>query len=396
MNLGQFVLPDSNISLKYVSSPANPTMTLGGTGVLNGSYQYKCTFYTATGETAANGVDSAPVLSSISPSSQKVIVTIPVSSNPLVIGRRIYRTVANSVFPYVCYLLADINNNTATTYEDNIADVALGVPLAPYQNTTGGQVKLPGGNGNLGPGSFALGTNVGISKGFGNMFLGENAGNPITTGVGNTITGMHAGASITTGFGNTFVGYRAGNAVVSGQDNTIFGDDAGLVLTGSWNTIIGQNAGRALVSGVENAFLGVNCGMVSTGSYNVYFGCKSAFGNTTGQQNVFMGAYAGYGNVSGSNSVFLGYCAGFYETGTSKFFIDSLDRGNEADSRTKSLMYGVFNASVASQSLTFNAGLMGFFGHVAAAQPAAITGADTAAQLADLIGKLIAIGLIAA
>jgi hypothetical protein len=56
-----------------------------------------------------------------------------------------------------------------------------------------------------------------------------------------------------------------------------------------------------------------------------------------------------------SNCVGVGYYAGSHETASNKLYIDAIDRVNEADGRTKSLIYGVFNASTTSQELHINA-----------------------------------------
>jgi hypothetical protein len=55
--------------------------------------------------------------------------------------------------------------------------------------------------------------------------------------------------------------------------------------------------------------------------------------------------------------VFLGAWAGFYETGDNKLFVDNQARIDEADTRLKSLMYGIFDALVVNQRLTVNAKL---------------------------------------
>jgi hypothetical protein len=58
--------------------------------------------------------------------------------------------------------------------------------------------------------------------------------------------------------------------------------------------------------------------------------------------------------------VCIGYQAGYYETGTNKLFIDNQSRASEADGRVKALVYGVFDATVANQSITFNVGAASF------------------------------------
>ena len=92
----------------------------------------------------------------------------------------------------------------------------------------------------------------------------------------------------------------------------------------------------------------------TVGDYNVAVGNASGSLLTTGIGNTFIGGSSGF-NSNGSNSVFLGRYAGKYETAGNKLFIDALDRTNEATARTSSLIYGVFNATPASQTLALNA-----------------------------------------
>ena len=99
--------------------------------------------------------------------------------------------------------------------------------------------------------------------------------------------------------------------------------------------------------------LGNFSGYQSTGSRNTCVGYSSGSSLTSGSSNTYLGNYSGYG-ATGSSSVFLGNYAGYYETGSDKLFIDNQNRTDEATSRTNSLIYGVFNATPASQTLRIN------------------------------------------
>jgi hypothetical protein len=50
--------------------------------------------------------------------------------------------------------------------------------------------------------------------------------------------------------------------------------------------------------------------------------------------------------ISSSGNVAIGANAGYYETGSSKLFIDNDPRVDEADGRAKALVYGIFAATV--------------------------------------------------
>ena len=86
-----------------------------------GSYYYKVSYYTLTGETLLS--DASNIITILS-SPCKVIVNIPTSNNINVIGRKIYRTLSGT---NTFKLLVTINNNTSTVYIDDKPDTDLGV-----------------------------------------------------------------------------------------------------------------------------------------------------------------------------------------------------------------------------------------------------------------------------
>ena len=98
----------------------SPTLAAGAAGVLTGNYSYMVTFYNST-----LGHESNPYLASNTvnlASQQGSLTNIPVSADPQVNHRRIYRTTTGGA----TYLyLADINDNTTTTYTDNAPDTGL-------------------------------------------------------------------------------------------------------------------------------------------------------------------------------------------------------------------------------------------------------------------------------
>ena len=85
-----------------------------------GSYQYCISFYTINDESDIS------IIQNIDVAANKVvqIYNIPISENPNVIGRKIYRTKNNGL---QFYLLNIINNNIDTIYIDKITDNNLGI-----------------------------------------------------------------------------------------------------------------------------------------------------------------------------------------------------------------------------------------------------------------------------
>ncbi len=110
------------------TAPGAPTVATGAAGVLNGTYSYKITFVTAAGET-----EGGTTSSNVSPSSQHVTVSsIPIGASG-VTARKIYRTTAGGAQHK---LLATINDNSTTSYDDNAGDGSLGANV-PTATTAG-------------------------------------------------------------------------------------------------------------------------------------------------------------------------------------------------------------------------------------------------------------------
>ncbi len=113
------VYDGTNVETMGVPVPSAPSGADSGiAGNPNGAYQYKVTYvidsYQEGTASAASGT--------VTVVSKKITVTIPVSTNTRVTGRKIYRTTAGgSVFN----LLTTVSNNTDTTYTDDTADGSL-------------------------------------------------------------------------------------------------------------------------------------------------------------------------------------------------------------------------------------------------------------------------------
>lgn len=229
------------------------------------------------------------------------------------------------------------------------------------------------------------------------LYAGYSAAGSFTAGYANTLFGSQAGEALDVNlvdgaWANTLIGSRAGLAITKGQNNTVVGEAAMTTLTtGVQNTSIGAGAAQAL-TGSSSTFVGFKAGLRMSGSSNIFIGALSggqgdagvgasntsvgessmfaltsgdanvAFGQealkalTTGTLNTAIGRRSLLSLVSGSNNVALGFSAGRYETGSSAFYVDALDRTNTAGDKAGALLYGTFHATPGSQTLKINAG----------------------------------------
>ena len=118
-----------------VPVPTAPTLAQGTATGLTGAYYYKVT-YLIDGYQEGSASVASDV---INPADWKVTVTIPVSSNTRVTSRAIYRTTAGGS---IYYFLAEVADNSTTTYTDSTADVSLDTTIvAPTDYGAPGSYK---------------------------------------------------------------------------------------------------------------------------------------------------------------------------------------------------------------------------------------------------------------
>lgn len=310
------------IGAPVVAPISNLTAAVGAAGSLTGTYGYTVTFV------LDDGAETEPwpgTATTVSPSSRQVNLTsIPVSSSASVSARRIYRTVASAVDPKDYYFLAEIPNNTTTTYTDNIADGSLGSPVK-WLGTASGTITNEAGRvaAGLGPQqSVAIGD--GSNAGYATTAIGFEAGRDITSGRRNTLVGTYAGAALTTGYENSTYGVHAGDSLTTGVGNTFIGFDSGSnTITKNFNVAVGNQA------------------MNATGE--------------TGSGNVAVG-YRALGNINTADQCLgLGYFAGRYANASRQVFIDVADRTNIANAQNIGLIYGKGEATAIAQVLHLNA-----------------------------------------
>lgn len=122
---GGHVIKNNVIYNDYAqSAPTAPTLAVNGAaGNLNGSYRYKVTLVSDLGET-----DGGTTAGPISVSNGKIDLSgIPIGALGTK-ARKLYRTLADGADGTQKYV-ATINDNTTTTYTDNVADGSLGAAV---------------------------------------------------------------------------------------------------------------------------------------------------------------------------------------------------------------------------------------------------------------------------
>jgi hypothetical protein len=339
----------SNLSWQGGVSPplTAPTATAGSAGNLTGTYYYYVNYITPTAYTETN-----VSLAQVTVTSQQVNLTsIPLSPSPLVTGRRIYRTAANAFTPYNAQLVTTLNDNTTTTYTDNLVDGSLGAYM-PGINTTIPQIYRADYNGLIldwGTTSMSVGpSTMPTNQGYANTAVGSNTMFSNTGGARNTAVGIDALYNNTIGNSNVGIGPHAldgntiGNYSVAVGYTALF-TQSGAVTTPSTavgtsalqNSNVANGAGGVAIgfqaldnnqSGQYDTAVGYQS-MISgiIGSYDTAIGMTALFAcgctfstavgaqtltNATGNGNTSLGYQAGLSVVAGANNLLLGPSVG--------------------------------------------------------------------------------------
>jgi trimeric autotransporter adhesin len=162
------------------------------------------------------------------------------------------------------------------------------------------------------------------SRGTGNFFTGQSAGNLTLTGSYNTAFGQSALPVLTSGGSNVALGFSAMYSNTTGINNTATGVKAlNFNTTGRHNTATGYRALYSNTVGFSNVAIGINALNSSTSASNqVAVGDSALFLNTTGAENVGVGSKTLYSNVSGYYNTAAGFRSlysninGFYNSAT--------------------------------------------------------------------------------
>lgn len=248
---------------------------------------------------------------------------------------------------------------------------------------------------NSGLGSQSLASNT---TGFQNFAGGWRALFANTVGNGNTALGNESLTALIDGYTNTAIGITSMVRAISCYNCTALGVDTLQFITTSAShsfTAIGSNAlgfgdgGHSSTAvgwrsntqgggGIANTSIGLSSLNANlTGTLNFSGGTQSLYSNL-GSYNTACGTNVFLNNVSGDRLVGLGFCAGVYELGSDALYIDNQDRGSTAGDKAGAILYGIFNATPASQRLRINATL-GIGGAATSTSPLNITGLPTSA-----------------
>lgn len=307
---------DIGLDFDTVTRPASITgVPSTGTELEIGNYYYNITFTTAIGETE---VRTSAIITTTS-GNQRVTLTIPVSSDYRVTGRKIYRTKVGGG-AYIDYLLTTIADNTTTEYIDSIADTALtGSSGQGYyrDNTTNQFITVDGvAIMNAGVGNTFFGYAAGASITFGgrNTFFGRSAGTSLTIGRENTFIGNYAGDSVTEGSASVIIGNYAGAQITTSGGNVLLGTDAGVYGNQSGNVAVGMYAlgSVSTATPIYNTVLGYYAGRYLVGSRNIIIGVQAGYGTndlttSIGAYNIYIGYQTGYNHAGGDYNLIIGH-----------------------------------------------------------------------------------------
>ena len=276
-----------NLNFQSVIKPTsaqgdNITLTenAGAGTFVAGQYYYDFAFITADGHTATIEQPAHQPYITVADNSAVVIDNIPISPDPRVVGRRIFRTVTDGDW-YRCYAIYDLDNNVDTGWVDDYSHTTdYSVGNYNYPDTTASTIKKDGVN---------LINFPGLSI-FAGLSAGEN-----TIGVGNVGIGSYALQENGAGYKNTAMGGYAISKSIKGNFNVGIGEEA-LANDNNpyYNTVLGTLAMR-----------------YTFGDSNVVIGYKSAqgtSGSSSGNNNIMIGYQAGDNILSGANNnILIGY-----------------------------------------------------------------------------------------
>ena len=206
------------------------------------------------------------------------------------------------------------------------------------------------------------------TSGISNFRAGVNAGDSIQSGGNyNVFIGDEAGQAITTGDNNVAVGFEALSTEDTHSRNTAIGHQSLKTLNAgnnSQSTAVGYNSGKAVTTGIENVFIGASSGeTATTPNYTVAVG-KSALGAVlTGDYNTALGYHAGLATTSGTLNTLVGAFSGDAITdGTTNCAVGYLTLSAETSGQRNTAMgySALANQNGASETQSLNTAY-GFF-----------------------------------
>lgn len=286
----------------------------GAGNVDDGTHSYTVVFVTASGGESGQPTVHADInVTDKSTDGQVQLTNIPVADAKYgVTARKIYRSKSGQSWA-LGYLLTTINDNTTTTFLDNVADASLNTADGLYrkEQSHSGSIYLDS-------------TRVMY---FGDIFrtlYGYGAGKNLTTGNSNVFLGGNAGAAATTGSNNVYVGYQVAQSIATAASNNIAIGYAAMLLCATSNNIAIGGSSCYSASGSSNAAVGYGSfqtcgsgcvgvgrevGRFNTGSYNIFLGYQAGYGvsgSSTGGYNICIGRHAGNTITSGTYNILIG------------------------------------------------------------------------------------------
>lgn len=140
-------------------------------------------------------------------------------------------------------------------------------------------------------------------------FIGENSGNTNQSGMGNVGLGYQTLNQLSTSFGNVAIGYQAMATSTNSEYNTMVGYQSGVSIrnAGNYNVGIGGSSEEKLTTGDYNVGVGFqSCDKMTTANKNTCIGYGALFSNITGASNVALGETAGLSQTAGSYNIIIG------------------------------------------------------------------------------------------
>lgn len=223
--------------------------------------------------------------------------------------------------------------------------VDAGAQLFLTAPTPGASVLIMDGRDNAGLPVFGIRV---ADQSFASIYMGDVAGQNVTTGSANFIAGNSAGGALTSGSNNMILGSFAGQLLTVGNRNVLIGGTAGQnLVSGSENFCLGDRAGEGLTDGSDSVFIGARSGLAGGSQHdNVMIGKETGrdmsnvgsrfnigIGNTvltsaglvercvgighealrevtTGPRNIGIGHRTGLGLTTGAGNTFIANVAG--------------------------------------------------------------------------------------
>lgn len=129
--------PTSSFATNLIA--ANPSIQYDGVNV--GTHKYKVTYFTDVGETLSGPNDFTSTIVVVAGQGHVILSSLPISNDPRVKGRKIYRTSANDPLSVYKFVL-QIFDNTTLTITDSIPDYQLGALLPTTNTASSGTIEV--------------------------------------------------------------------------------------------------------------------------------------------------------------------------------------------------------------------------------------------------------------